>query len=296
MNGVRLRPRNLATKAEVAAVFTVAKERKIRRRYDLPVERPVITLSELVEERVRDLNLKNDRHRRIKTICEMFRDSVAGDPPVDSITSKDILDYKRARVASSKLKSGSVNVELVYVGQLLRGAGKYFPSLATWKAPPVPYVPVTGRANRLTAADIWELQPLVGMRTSELRLMERRWEDLRAALVRLPARVTKKKRGRDVPLNGDALAMLRRRLESDSRSRFVFPGAAGANAINESCLYRSLRAAAVRVGLSYGQHAAGGFRLYDARHTAATRMLQSGADTGSVADVLGNTKEVMLAV
>lgn len=152
-------------------------------------------------------------------------------------------------------------------------------------------------ANRLVAADLWELAPLVGMRTSEIRLMERAWVDLGAAPhVLLPARATKRRRAREMPLNADAAAVLRRRLAAGGHARFVFPNAAGTNALSDNALYRSLAAAARRAELSYGQHSAGGFRLYDCRHTAATRMLQSEADMGSVADVLGNSKKVMLEV
>ena len=66
--------------------------------------------------------------------------------------------------------------------------------------------------------------------------------------------------------------------------------------MSDRSLYVALRGAAARAGLSYGQGVRGGFRLYDNRHTAATRMLHSHADMGSVADVLGHSKKTMLEI
>jgi integrase len=134
------------------------------------------------------------------------------------------------------------------------------------------------------------------MRTTELRLMEWAWVDLARRAVRIPAHVTKPQRSREVPLNADALAVLRRRFEARRHRRFVFPNAAGMNALHPGTIYDALARAARRAGLPYGQGVRGGFRLYDSRHTAATRMLQSGAEMGSVADVLGNSKEIMMRV
>jgi integrase len=57
--------------------------------------------------------------------------------------------------------------------------------------------------------------------------------------------------------------------------------------------YLSLKRAAARAGVPYGQHVEGGFRPHDNRHTAVTRMLQGGADAASVADVVGHSKLYM---
>ena len=59
---------------------------------------------------------------------------------------------------------------------------------------------------------------------------------------------------------------------------------------------RDIGRAARRAGPAYGQNVAGGFRLSDGRHTAATRMLQSGADAGSLADAPGDSKKVLTEI
>lgn len=148
----------------------------------------------------------------MKAVLERFRDHFPDDPLVERLTAKDLLDFKRARVARSRLRPRSINTDLMKVGAMLSRAGDYFPSLASWKPPAVPYEsvpeaarervitrdeaarmlealcaplldrgadpgrrrrePESGRRTRLPVADLWELAPLVGMRTTELRLME----------------------------------------------------------------------------------------------------------------------------
>lgn len=327
VNGRRLRPRNLTTKAEVEAVFDVARARKHQRRYDLPEERAVIRLSELVAERVRDLDLRRHNHRQIKAWLEAFRDNLPGDPEVESLTTADVISYKRLRLR--RVSPNTLNTELVRIGQMLRRAGDYFPSLARWKPPRIPYEPVPqhGRErvvtpdeaaallaelraprridegeseatwrNRLTAADFWEISPYVGMRTTELRLLEKSWVDLREALLRLPKHVTKGGRAREVPLSDEALAVVRRRMLSSPHPRYLFPGATGANVIHQSVLYEVLRRAAARAGLAYGQRAVGGFRPHDNRHTFVTDMLQSGADAATVGSIVGHSTRYMTLI
>jgi integrase len=146
---------------------------------------------------------------------------------------------------------------------------------------------------RLVVADLFELAPHVGMRRTELRLLEKGWIDFDAALVRLPAHVTKKRRARDVPLNEVALRILHRRCAQSPHPRYVFTNARGTNVLGEYQLYRAIRKAAAGAGVTYGQRVEGGFTLHDTRHTAATRMLHRGNDLATVADVLGHSKETM---
>lgn len=324
VNGRRLRPRGLATKAEVEAVFDVARARKHQRKYDLPEERPDVYLSELVAERVRDLDLTDGTHRRIKVYLERFRDHFPDDPRVDRLTAADLISYKRARVRGAGLKPGSINLELGYVGTMLRRAGTYFPSLADWKPPAVPYEPrdpkgrervvtaaeselllATLRAprrdgerlnswrNRRTAADVWELASHTGMRTTELRTLEKDWVDFRDGVVRLPAHVTKTNRTRAVPLNSVALVLLRRRLLESPHPRYVFANGSGSNVLDASSVYVAFIRAAADAGLAYGQRVEGGFRPHDNRHTVITRMLHSGADVRSVGEIVGHTNHTM---
>jgi integrase len=324
VNGRRLRPRNMATKSEVEAVFDVARALRHQRKYDLPVERPDVTLSDLVAERVRDLDERDGTHKRIRVYLERFRDHFPDDPRVDTLTTADLLSYKRLRARSAGLKPGSINLELGYIGTMLRKAGTYFPSLAGWKPPAMPYEPrdTRGRArvvtdeesdlmlktlreprsmgerlaawrNRQTAADIWELARHTGMRTTELRTMEKSWVDFAEGVVRLPAHVTKSNRTRAVPLNAVAMALLRRRLLESPHPRYFFANGTGTNVLDASSVYSTFIRAARRAKLSYGQLTAGGFRPHDNRHTAVTRMLQAGADMASVGEIVGHSHHTM---
>lgn len=323
IRGVRYRPRG-DSKEEVETILDTLRLRARRDKYDLPHDDEPVTLSELVRERVRDLDLRKKNHKRIKVVLEMFRGHFPAAQLVANLTAADALSYKRARVASSKLRANSINRELEAVTAMLRAAGRYFPSLESWKPPAMPYEPVpeAGRERvitrdeeggllgelrrdrrpreqllawrtRQTVADLWELAPAVGMRRSEMRLMEKSWVDLAGGVVNLPPRIVKTRKAREVPLNEDALDILRRRCAEHPASKYVFTNARGSNVLSEYQLYRALRNAAARAGLSYGRDVEGGFVLHDARHTAVTRMLQGGADLATVGDVVGHTKKTM---
>jgi integrase len=147
--------------------------------------------------------------------------------------------------------------------------------------------------TRLCVADLWELAPLVGMRRSEMRRLEKGWIDFSEELITLPKHIVKTRRSRVVPLSSDALDILRRRCAEFPDSKFVFTNARGTNAISEYQMYRAIRKAAALAKLDYGRDIEGGFVLHDNRHTAVTRMLHAGNDLATVGDIVGHSKETM---
>lgn len=98
---------------------------------------------------------------------------------------------------------------------------------------------------------------------------------------------TKTKRNRFVPMSASVAAALKEWIK-ESRSEFVF-----------SSFYRrdkpvsifriGFKQAVRRAKLPYGRAVKGGIVFHDARHTAATRMLQRGASLRDVADILGHS-------
>lgn len=322
IRGRRFRPR-ADTKEEVEAILSSIRLRVRQERYDLPYEERVVTLEMLVAERLRDLDTERKKnHRTIARVLSSFRDHFPADQRVDRLTEADVLSFKRARLAASRLKANSINRELEAIAAMFNRAGAYFPSLAAWKHPRMHYEREERRERvitpgeegallaalraerrpreqllawrtRQTVADLWELAPLVGMRRGEMRLMEKSWIDLEAGLVHLPARIVKTRRARSVPLNDEALAILRRRMAASTKSPYVFTGARGEGVLGEYQMYRAIRRAADIAGAPYGRDVEGGFTLHDARHTAVTRMLQAGHDLASVGAVVGHSKETM---
>lgn len=340
--GVDYQERGFETIEDARDAAAALRTRLLKEKYELPVERRSVTLAELVAERVSDFDetKSGDRHGRV--VLERFRDHFAPSQEVERLTAADLLSFKRARLAGFRrdngrpMKANSINRELEAVSAMLNRAGDYFPSLAAWKHPALPYerTPEAGRERvvsreeaerllaalraprrqgepatasrgpraaeqvlawrtRLVVADLWELAPLTGMRKSEMRLMERTWVDFGAALVNIPARATKTRRARSVPLNDEALAILRRRAAESPHPRYLFANARGTNALGEYQMRRAVTKAARAAGLDYGQRVEGGFTMHDNRHTAATNMLQAGADLATVGDVLGHSRKQM---
>jgi integrase-like protein len=127
-----------------------------------------------------------------------------------------------------------------------------------------------------------------GMRPEEVFRIEVRNVDLRRKTVFNPWGKTKAAK-RTVPLDEEALGILRRRAElaQRARSRYVFwsPQGPGRPANKErpiGSVRKAHDAAIDRAGVE-------DFRLYDLRHTFATRAAQAGVDVLTLAAVLGHT-------
>jgi integrase len=324
INGVRVRDSGFPTKREAEDAIASVRTRARNARYGLFSEGDPVTIAELVAERVRDFDetKKNDRRKRI--VLEMFCDHFESLKLVRTLTTADLLDFKRARLRKSKLRPNSINRELEAITAMLRHAEQYFPDLADWKPPTAPYEPTSERGRertisrdeaarllatlrapqrireqmlgahtRLCVADLFELALNCGMRIGECESIERDWLDVRERVLILPSHVTKTRRQRMVPLNTRALEILVARMMASKHRRLVFTNCKGDGPVGRTKIYKCLRREAKRAGVRYGREEEGGFTFHDARHTAATRMLHGGADLATVADVLGHSSKTM---
>lgn len=312
------------SKGELEDIIDAVRRIGRQERYGLDSERPVVTLAELVSERIRDLDLEKSNDRRKKVVMEMFRDHFDARQEVERLTRADLLSYKRERVRRSKLRPNSINRELEAVTAMLRAAGLYFPSLENWRPPAMPYekIPDRGRERvwtedeenkllfelkaerrrgehplavetRALVADFIELAMATGMRLGEIEKMEKGFIDWKNEVVNLPARVVKTKTARTVPLNPAALEILRARSALSRHPRYVFTNSKGTGLVGRYKIYRCLRGAAKRAGVPYGSKVEGGFTFHDSRHTAATRMLHDRNDLATVGEILGHTRKTM---
>src|SRR5262245_15512180 len=159
---------------------------------------------------------------------------------------------------------------------------------------------------RLQTADLVELALHTGMRRNEILTLE--WANVH--LDRSPGyphgwilcRATKTG-DRAMGTTDDRVIPLSRRASEILTSRkapgsHVFP-ATGTNGpkglSHQTQLHRALKQACKQAKIPYGNSTPGGFVFHDLRHTAATRMLQSGADLRTVMDILGH-REVSTAL
>lgn len=127
---------------------------------------------------------------------------------------------------------------------------------------------------------------VLGLRAVEVAALRLRDIDWRSGRLHVPP--TKTRRGRDLPLPqevGRALAayLKRGRPNSSTDHLFLRIGVLQGEPLDSSCVRSAVRLAYTRAGLP--RHYTGTHRL---RHTAATRLVVSGATAKEVADILGH--------
>lgn len=145
--------------------------------------------------------------------------------------------------------------------------------------------------------DFISIDAMTGMRKTEILILE--WPKIFFDWNIIMARTLKKKRNaevyREIPMSADLRALLLARRDTihanyGSTETRVFPRW---NGTNSSWIYRTLEEACRAAGVQYGQ---GEFGVvpHGLRHTAATRMITSGVDIATAAEILGNTVVTMM--
>jgi integrase len=116
---------------------------------------------------------------------------------------------------------------------------------------------IDGFKGQLTTLYALRLAPHVFTRPGELRQMEKSELDLNAAVWRIPPGKMKRRKGHDVPLSTQALAIIKEALAASGNGSFVFPaiGKTG-RPLSENTLNAALR----RLGYSGDEMTAHGFR------------------------------------
>lgn len=129
------------------------------------------------------------------------------------------------------------------------------------------------------------LMPLVllalntGLRRGEM--LGLRWGNINftESMLTVPAGIAKSRKGRHVPLNTEALGILKRWHKQTDGAGLVFPGAGGARMGHISTAWASLAKAAKLDG----------FRFHDLRHDFASKLVMAGVDLNTVRELLGHS-------
>lgn len=128
---------------------------------------------------------------------------------------------------------------------------------------------------------------LTGMRRNELLTLRRAHIRLRERGVTLPPEMTKTGEPRFVPLVGEALAVVARRLRQNRDFLFGDPGrrgSSGAPPFPRKAWEKALKAARIE-----------NFRFHDLRHTHGSYLAMKGASTRELMEALGHKTVVMAA-
>jgi integrase len=261
---------------------------------------------------------KPNTHQRAETSSKALL-RYFEDKPLDQIATEDVESFKDWRRRQKKqppnkklkkhkrattnktIKPATVNRDLA----CLRAMINYFIRKDVLVKNPVSRVKFFKEENeqmRVVSADEERLylmacsQPLqdvatimveTGMRPEEVCRMERRNVYLDKGYIFNPYGKTKAAR-RKLPLSQKAAAVLRRRLEKLD-GEFVFPSTRGGENPSKPIvkLNNAHHGAIKRAGVET-------FRLYDLRHTFATRAAEAGVDIMTLAALLGHSRVQMV--
>ncbi len=316
INGQRLRDSGFATRQECQEVVDHLRQAARQQEYGLsPRHSP--TLAALIEKRLPTITRPHE-HQRSRRVLHTWLSLLPDQIRITSLTTADVRRFVEQRQADGQAAS-SINRELNILAATLHSAKEFFPALSQWIAPPMPRPKIAQRrrerlitseererilswllaerrpdeeqreaAARQRVGQILRFALLTAMRHGEINQM--RWAQIDWQQRTLKVIGTKTDSIRYIPITDSMMEILQARKQVAGKNEFVFTRS-GQPA---SKLYRILERACADLGIPYGKKTAGGFVVHDARHTAATIMLQSGLDLATVGSITGHTDKTLV--
>jgi integrase len=317
-NRQRLREHGFATKqlAENAAarIMLARKEKK----YNLYTRR-FPQVSELFEKRLSTIP-EGAEKTRSKRVLETLLSVLPEQITLDQVSTANIQKFVELRLLT--VKPPSVNRELKIVRATLNLAEKFF-DVEDYKVCKMPFVktPLTRRENVINSSDakriieyllreqaaddshsefearrraglFFLLSLVTGARPGELVRLKREdiLEDLNA--LKITGTKTEFKTAKTIryfPLVPILKKILDEAQKIQGKYEFIFTE----KGTLTNSYYDKIKEACEAVGIKYGKNTKGGFVPYDLRHTATTAIMQAGTDFETVANVTGQSKEVL---
>ena len=144
-----------------------------------------------------------------------------------------------------------------------------------------PTWPATGYTDHLAPLVLLALN--TGLRRGELFSLE--WDNvnLPGKMLTITVGNAKSRKARHIPLNTEALAVLRRWVKQGAGDGLVFPGASGERLGNINKSWEGLTTAAKLPD----------FRFHDLRHDFASKLVMAGVDLNTVRELLGHADIAM---
>lgn len=316
LNGRRIKNYQYNSKKEAEAAVLAL--RLAEREGQLGIAHPTLerpTLAELIEKRLPTITRRGEHVRSRRVLLQLLSLLPVG-IKIHEVTTPHIRIFVERRQQDGQSAS-SINRELNVIAATLNSAETYYPALAQWVAPrmPRPKTPRRGRERLISSAEIeallehlfrprqqgeqlhacnarrrvghiltWAL--LTGMRHGEIDKL--RWEhvDWRGGQIKVTN--TKNDSHRYLIITPSMREILEERRKLGQE--FVFNAGGNTN----PKFYRILRDACEACGIPYGRKALGGLTLHDARHTATTRMLQSGIDLATIGSITGHRSRALV--
>jgi integrase len=255
------------------------------------------TLDEFANEYlkyVRDVVKKRSWSRDVLSL--KYLKAFFGEHKLSDITPKDIDDYKQSRLAD--VAPATVNRELEVLRHLFNLAErwkKFFGKNPVSQAGllqlnnQIERILTPEEEERLLACSPPHLRAILicalntGMRKGEIISLKWSNVDLENNIITLEHINTKSKKARRIPVNSKLRkTLLEQKLKSGS-SGYVFLSSSGSPYKRQDSLKQAFGGACRRAGAGIE-----GLRFHDLRHTAATRMVESGAKIVAISRILGH--------
>ncbi|MCH7951010.1 MAG: tyrosine-type recombinase/integrase [Candidatus Dadabacteria bacterium] len=283
----------IVTKTQAKRVMEETKRRLRLGKFDI-FDARIPTLGEFAEEYnkyVRDVKKKRSWSRDrelLSNLCKYF-----GDKRLSEITPKDIEDYKRMRL--KEVKPATINRALSCLKHLFNLAKRWKKYFGDNPVSQVEFFEENNKLERvltleeeekLLACSAPHLRPIIlcalntGMRKGEI--LNLKWSniDMENNLITIEATNTKSKKPKRIYVNSTLRGiLLEQRLKNAGGSEHVF---LGANGEPIKWLRTAFENACRRANII-------NLRFHDLRHTAATRMVESGANIVAVSRILGHS-------
>lgn len=296
-------------KSDAEAVAYKYRHDDVARRYGLllTTERPF--LSDLVIKRLTAYS--GAEKTRAKRVLIGLSDLLPQGICVDEVSKAAIQKYVEKRF-NDDLKAQSIDRELNIIAAMFNSVDLYFPQLEQWRPPKMPRPKIIGGRRERIWSD-HEIKSVLGelyaprregeqMQSAEARhrvgkivqfclatgLRTGEMAKIRKGDINWQARKLRIEQGKTGnvkvigPMFGVAMDILKD-CSQVSKTEYVF--FRGKNITPK--FYKILKRACERAGVLYGKNIKGALVLYDARHTATTRMLEDGVSPATVKEWMG---------
>ncbi len=259
------------------------------------LEADIPTIAQFKEEYIRHIrDVKQNRSWELAITqlkrLEMFFDGRI----LSNISSSDIDDYKLFRL--KEVKPATVNRELACLSHLFNLAKRQKRFFGENPVSISKLLPEHNQVERILSKDeedrlLESSSPALkaillcalhtGMRKNEI--LSLKWDnvDLDKKLITLEHTNTKSKKTRRIPINSILRTILLEQKLKVGSSDYVFLSTKGSPYKRHDSLKQSFTGACKRANIQ-------GLRFHDLRHTAATRMIESGASIVAVSRILGH--------
>jgi len=241
---------------------------------------------------ITETNKKRSWKRDITSI-EHFG-NLFNDKKLFDITPGDIDDYKKIRL--QKVKPGTVNRELNCIRYMFNLAKRWKNFFGDNPVSISGLISVDYKVERILSyeeeerlfkncneylRDIIIIALNTGMRRGEILNLRWEWLDFKNSVVTLPQTHTKSQKIRKIPINSKLRTLLLKLSMKKRDQDYVFPSISSKSGHMEG-VKRSFMSACKKAGIE-------GLRFHDLRHTAATRMIENGANIVAVSRILGHS-------